>query len=94
MRPALHAGGLRILIGMPDSATGGFGGRSKDPDFFKVVLASGVVVLVFFAAALLILLVAGRDLIPQKPRPTNPHASLVVPAPPPPAIPLQASRAA
>ena len=81
---------------MPDSATGGFGGRGKDPDFLKVVIASGVVVLIFFVAAWLIVMAAGRDLIPQKSHDYNPHATLIMPAPapPPPAIRPHAARSA
>ncbi|HEX4036544.1 MAG TPA: hypothetical protein VHX37_00685 [Acidobacteriaceae bacterium] len=59
---------------MPDPATGGFGGRSKDPNFLKVVVAAMVVVALFFLGAWLIVMHSGRHLLPQNQLHHDPHA--------------------
>ncbi|HEX4067922.1 MAG TPA: hypothetical protein VHZ09_18020 [Acidobacteriaceae bacterium] len=64
---------------MPDSATGGFGRRGKDPDFLKVVIAAMIVTLVFFLGAWLIVMHSGRSLLPRKQHQYNPHAALRLP---------------
>jgi len=64
---------------MPDSATGGYGGRSKDPNFLKVVIAAVVVVVLFFIGSWLIVMHSGRKLLPPKLHPSNPHAMMRLP---------------
>lgn len=64
---------------MPDSATGGYGARNKDPNFMKVVIASVIVVLLFFIGAWLVVMHSGRHLLPQKHHDNHPHSLLVIP---------------
>jgi hypothetical protein len=61
---------------MPDSATGGYGGKNKDPNFMKVVVATIVVAVLFFLGAWLVVMHSGRHLLPAKQHHEHPHAML------------------
>lgn len=68
-----------ISMGMPDSATGGYGGKNKDPNFLKVVVATIVVAALFFLVAWLVVMHSGRQLLPQKQLHPHPHAMVISP---------------
>ena len=55
--------------------------REKDPNFYRVIIASIVILLLFFLGAWLVFMHWGRRLTPPVQPNPEPHSMLVIPAP-------------